>query len=264
MRDGIVSLAHKNRLNHLIHILNPGISIRVCTRDDIHMEEILFMKWTGIKSWVFGLLFFSIGCGHAPAPYMPSQIEFVTVSPQTLADRPDQATLHVLIIYGPASCNHVALRLFSPDKGAVFWDPAGYYGIQGSITAHRKNDILIRDAPSLETYISFRTETEFPSKAMEIFEWQISKKQALRLQQTLIQGAKTALPQPGTFKTKGTGLYCGSDVSGFLDTYAADVMTIEQTFYPHDMEKQLYTQKPDRIFFIEITPRVSIREIKFR
>ncbi len=201
------------------------------------------------------------GCGHKPAPFIPTDAQYEQHSAAQLNDSPNQAILQVLIIYGSSSCNHVALRVYSPQQGSIFWDPAGYYGIQGSQSAERKNDILVEDAPTLNQYVSFRTETEFPSKIMEIFEWHIKPSKANQLRKILLKGSEPVIFGKGIFSTKSTGLYCGADISNFLSQATKDIMTIEQTFFPHDLEKQLYTQKPDRVVLIIFNNPITIQKI---
>lgn len=222
------------------------------------------MKSIAVKLICFSLLLLFTGCGHKPAPFMPETAELSPISPDIVADTKDRSTLQVFIVYGPSSSNHVALRIYHPKKGTVFWDPAGYYGIQGSITANRINDILVEDAPTITDYISFRVETEFPSKAMEIFEWTITDQKADYLQQVLKIGSKTVIARQGLFVTKGIGLYCGADVSGFLETFADDIMTIQRTFFPHYLEKQLYGQSPDRVIFVDFDEPDLIKKVQIK
>ena len=200
-------------------------------------------------------------CGHKPAPYAPDQSRFDVVSMDELSDRQDQATLQVMIVYGASSSNHVALRIFSPLEGTIFWDPAGYYGRQGSQKADRINDVLIDDAPSLKAYIKFRTETEFPSKLMEMFEWHLTVQQANIMRNILIKGSGPVLPAPGVFRTKGAGLFCGSDISNFLEQAAGDIMTVKQVFFPDALEKQLYEQSPANVYHVWLDPQIVIKKL---
>ncbi|WP_133111999.1 hypothetical protein [Candidatus Scalindua japonica] len=51
---------------------------------------------------------------------------------KSLDDNPEQAKLHVMVMYSGTSCEHNALQVYSRTNGPVFWDPAG------SFASHRR------------------------------------------------------------------------------------------------------------------------------
>ncbi len=196
---------------------------------------------------LLGLVFVS-SCLHAPLPYAPLNLMSTQIEPQALEDDAEQARLNVLVIYGTSACAHTALRLHSPGRGALFWDPAGSYGTKGSAKARRQKDLVFDDTPTLSDYLFFRR--EIPTSAVEIFEWLIPTKKADELHDILLLGADRSNGK-GKFSSRGYGLFCGSKVSDFLHRFAEDIITVQNAFFPHNLAKQLYAQSPDRVIIIK-------------
>ena len=198
------------------------------------------------------------GCGHKPAPFLPLDAVKTRIPVQNLEDQKGQASLQVLIMYSATHCSHAALRLYYPHKGAIFWDPAGGYGLEGTASAKRENDLILEGAPTINDYIRFRT--EIPTRMLEIFEWSIALDIAENLYTILSNGTDKSHPR-GRFSTKGTGLFCGAHISDFLNRFALDLFHVEKVFFPHDLSKQLYKKKPDRIIIVDVWKTMDIKEI---
>lgn len=207
---------------------------------------------------VLAITFMILGCGHKPTPFLPLKASKVHIASKNLEDKKGRAGIQVFIMYSSAFCSHTALRLYHPDKGALFWDPAGGYGIEGKTYVKREKDIILTDTPTINDYIRFRT--EIPTKTMEIFEWEISLDTADQFYSVLLNGTDKFHPN-GRFSTKGKGLFCGAHVSDFLERFGSDLFQVKKVFFPHDLSKQLYKNRPYRIIIVDVWKTVDIREI---
>lgn len=185
---------------------------------------------------------FISGCAHPPAPFSPGGFKLQPPGPVAEC-KSDKFCLQILIMYSPNICSHAALRLQAPDRPPLFWDPAGGYGREGSRTSARSNDIL-EIPPTLNQYLQFRT--EIPTDTAEIFEWYISKKDMDGIYTILSTGTGPEHPQ-GDFSTQGTGFFCASHISDFLNRFGGDIIQVEQNFFPHNLARQLYEQDPGRV-----------------
>ncbi len=215
------------------------------------------------KKYGFVLVLLSLlilGCAHKPTPFLPLKAISTQISSKILEDKKDQAILQVLIMYSSSFCAHTALRLSDPENGAVFWDPAGGYGLEGSVSVKRNKDLIVNDAPTLNNYIRFRT--EIPTKTVEIFEWKITQETANKFYTILINGTDR-FHTKGKFSTQGQGFFCGADVSDFLNRFGTDFIQVKKIFFPHDLERQLYLKLPDRVIIVDIDMGkiAAIREI---
>lgn len=192
------------------------------------------------------LLFFCflMGCVHGPARYRPASWDHAELDRKTVAINPVKPLLQVIIVYGPWWCHHSALRLVSPDRAALFWDPGGSYG-----TFHkediRSKDLIIKDPPDLEAYLQFTW--KFSSVEVEVFEWELEQAHAHELHEVLIKGTDKNHPA-GRFKTATMGGYCCIALSDFLRRFATKIMTVPKSYFlPHDLARVLYTQSPKRV-----------------
>jgi hypothetical protein len=150
----------------------------------------------------------------------------------------------VIIASGVITDNHTALRLESPGRPVVFWDPGGGYGT-GPGEDVRRDDLIIVNPPDLETYLPFRWENH--DAVVEIFEWDLEPGYALELHGILMQGTDKSHPR-GKFTTESNGLFCSLAVSGFLNRFATPIMNVPQKYFlPHKLARVLYTQSPDRV-----------------
>ena len=195
---------------------------------------------------LLSLLLFT-GCVHLPAPHLPQSWNGTVADDRALIDPPNQAQLQIIIAYGQLVENHAALRLVSPGRQALFWDPGGGYNKQ-TAPHTRWNDLIVQDPPDLKTYLAFRR-TRFDS-AVEVFEWIITAEQAEELYDVLQNGRDASDPS-GAFRTSTMGLFCSVAISDFLNRFAGDILTVSDTyFWPNELAKVLYTQSPNRVIMI--------------
>ncbi len=179
---------------------------------------------------------------------------------ENLEDKPDQAKLHVLVMYRGVSCVHTTLRVFCRSKGPLFWDPAGGFASNhlyaGQARRHRRydapvkagpvreNDVLVEKVPSLKQYLDWRKRID--THAVEIFEFDISDDQAEEIWTILRNGTKRTHPK-GCFSTNAMGGMCGLSVAKFLHRFAEDIVNVDTVWHPHNLAKQLYEENPDKV-----------------
>jgi len=161
-------------------------------------------------------------------------------------------------MYWKGSCSHTAVRLLSPRNPVLFWDPGGSYGkpdrrlpsFQVPADVERHFDLILEDAPDLETY--FDSRRALGNLAVEVFEWRISDEQGQRLHDTLVAGAAQDRSK-GAFKTQTAPMYCSDAASRFLRGSANDILEIPKDFFfPHRLSRVLYTQSPERVVIYRI------------
>ncbi len=182
------------------------------------------------------------GCMHQPAPYLPVSWQG---SPIELSEVEDQGEnrLYILIMYENTMCAHTALRIYSPEHGSLFWDPAGGYGDpKFPIRAKRDKDLVVKPVPSIADYLEFRRYIE-TAKA-EIFEFKISTEQAERLIKLLNVENRN---DEAHYSTKTVSLKCATAISNFLEIHASDILPVTKEFYPHNLSKRLYELNPERV-----------------
>ena len=220
-----------------------------------------------VKKFLIALILLGTGinagcCFHRSYPPMlPESWNANECNPKSLDDNPEQARLHVMVMYHKASCKHTALRLYCPSKGPLFWDPAGAFATQirylGPAARHnrdfatkrymdaeRRDDVMSDKVPSLQQYLDWRKTIN--THAVEIFEFNITDSEAEELYTILRYGTKRSHPK-GRFSTKAIGLTCGLSVARFLHRFAEDVVEVDTVFFPHNLAKQLYEKNPDRV-----------------
>ena len=184
------------------------------------------------------------GCFHTLAPYIPEQWTRMPVTSESLADRPSQSRLQVIMVAGPFWYHHTALRLVCTDRPVVFWDPGGSYGARDENIV-RARDLIVHNPPDLMTYLLFLEKHTYSS--VEIFEWDLNTEQAHELHDVLVKRTDKNHPA-GKFNPRSAGLFCGSAVSDFLHRFATDIVTVpESYFFPNNLAKVLYTQAPRRV-----------------
>ena len=183
-------------------------------------------------------------CIHAPAPHLPSFWIGTQTDLESISKRPQRARLQIIIGSGLAWDNHTALRLVTPGKPVVFWDPGGGYGTGPGDDVRRK-DLIVVNPPDLKTYLPFRWDN-FDS-AVEVFEWDLESAYASNLYDILTRGTDEHHPA-GRFYTQTIGFRCSIAVSDFLNRFATEIMDVPETFFwPHQLARVLYTQSPDRV-----------------
>ncbi len=192
------------------------------------------------------ILVFLCGC-HAPNPHLPIDWNSRPVDPLTFKEDGPQSVLHVFIIYASNMCSHTVLRVWDPELGVVFWDPAGGYGKPDyPVVATRIRDLVVNPTPSILDYLEFRQ--YLPTDSMEIFEFELESELAQSLIQTLHTGLKGGR---GAYDTKTDPFFCSSSISKFLAEQAPSRFPISKTFYPHDFAKHLYQLHPDRVLLYD-------------
>lgn len=210
-----------------------------------------------------------MGCFHAPAPYRPRSWIGTSINMKPITDGPNQPLLQVIIVYGPAWCHHTALRLECPDRPVLFWDPGGSYGISDAEDV-RSKDLIRINPPDLETYLQFTW--KHSSQEVEVFEWDLTTKEAQELYDVLLYGTGKDHPA-GRFNTFTIGLFCSAAVSDFLHRFAKKTMNVPKSFFfPHDLARVLYTQSPKRVLVfrrgnvqkIYIPPQITLDDKKVR
>jgi hypothetical protein len=218
------------------------------------------------KNIVFVLCILGIGfqagcCYHrSNPPMLPKAWYGKECNAKSLEDNPEQAKLHVMVMYRGVSCVHTTLRVYCRTKGSVFWDPAGGYAARhhyaGPARRHRRfdapvkegpvreNDVLVEKVPSLNQYLDWRKRID--THAVEIFEFNISDEQAEEIWTILRHGTKRSHPK-GRFSTNAMGGLCGFSVAKFLHRFADDIVKVDTVWHPHNLAKQLYKENPDRV-----------------
>jgi hypothetical protein len=186
-----------------------------------------------------------MGCFHAPASYRPRTWEHAPIDMQSVTDLPGQSLLQVIIVYGHWSGHHTALRLVSPDRPVVFWDPGGSYGHTFPENV-RSKDLITVNPPDLEMYLQ-RHIWNRTSVEVEVFEWDLKPEYARELYDVLVNGTNKDHPA-GHFTTTTLGAFCTFKISGFLHRFAGKTMIVPKpVFTPHNLAKVLYTQSPKRV-----------------
>jgi len=228
---------------------------------------ILYSYSKGLKKGIFIiLLILGIGlqagcCYHRlNPPMLPNAWYGKECNAKSLEDNPEQARLHILVMYRGTSCVHTTLRVYCRTNGPVFWDPAGGYAAKhryaGQARRHmrfdapvkegpvRENDVLVEKVPGLNQYLDWRKRID--TDAVEIFEFNISDEQAEEIWTILRYGTKRSHPK-GRFSTNAIGGLCGFSVAKFLHRFAEDIVNVDTVWHPHNLAKQLYEENPDRV-----------------
>lgn len=199
---------------------------------------------------VFCLLVLISSCAHSPLPFVAKGLKRVPGSQKDNECSSNTSCLQIFIMYGEFSCAHTALRVQINENKTVFWDPAGGYGIAGSVNAVRVKDLVISPVPTVSEYLEFRS--VIPTEAAEIFEFEIERRDAEYLYNVLSQSSKESDPE-ASYDTQGVGLFCSYHVSEFLEKFAGRVLSVKQVFFPHSLAKQLYTQRPNRVLVVQFS-----------
>ncbi len=211
--------------------------------------------------FVLGISVHSGCCFHrSSVPMLPKAWYGNECDAKSLDDDTEQAKLHIFIMYRGMICSHVALRVYCPSKGSLFWDPAGGFGIPDNyvdpplqdshfdiladLSSVRENDVIIKRAPSINQYLAWRKYIQ--TSGVEIFEFNLSDDDAEKLWMILRYGTNRSHPK-GAFHTNTFGGMCGSVVAKFLHRFAEDIVNVNTVLYPHNLSKQLYKEYPDRV-----------------
>ncbi len=213
------------------------------------------------RSTVLVLVFLLLsitGCFHRPSPYMPADWPRTPAALESLAVDAAAPRLQVIIGYFNAWPNHTALRLVAPDRPVIFWDPGGGYGLKPPLH-ERINDIIVDGAPDIVTYLPFRWYNN--DALIEIFEWDLSHAEAGRMHHVLMVGAGLATDSEIDFDTDAPGFFCAAAISEFFHRFGSPtIRTMEITFSPARLSRDLYRQDPDRVllFYRRDRPRFQV------
>ncbi len=200
-------------------------------------------------------------CYHrSNPPMLPKAWYGKECNAKSLEDNPEQAKLHVMVMYRGVSCVHTTLRVYCRSKGPLFWDPAGGFASRHRYAGQarryrrydapvnegpvRENDVLVEKAPSLNQYLDWRKRID--THAVEIFEFNISDEQAEEIWTIIRYGTKRSHPK-GRFSTNAMGGLCGLSVAKYLHRFAEDIVKVDTVWHPHNLAKQLYKENPDRV-----------------
>ncbi len=222
----------------------------------------MLKKNISIVLFILGVSLYTGCCFHRSYPPMlPGTWNDHECNAKSLEDNPEQAKLHVMVMYHGTSCTHTALRLYCRTKGPIFWDPAGsfakhvrYVGPAARrnrsfaappyMDSVRRNDVISEEVPSINQYLAWRKLIN--THAVEIFEFNIPDDEAEELWTILRYGTERSHPK-GSFGTHAIGFTCGLSVARFLHRFAEDIVEVDTVFLPHNLAKQLYKGNPDRV-----------------
>ncbi len=196
---------------------------------------------------------------HSSVPKLPKTWHGNECDTKSLEDDPEQAKLHVFIMYSGMICSHVALRVYGQSKGSIFWDPAGGFGrhddvdptlqnsdsdIPAELGSVREKDVIVEGAPSINQYLAWRKQIQ--TSGVEIFEFNLSDDDAGKFWNIIRYGTNYSHPK-GAFQTNAVGGTCGLVVAKFLHRFAEGIVDVNTVLYPHNLSKQLYKENPDRV-----------------
>lgn len=156
-----------------------------------------------------------------------------------------QGLLQVFICYGKVLSNHTAVRLGTPGKETLMWDPGGTYG-QYDPSYARRHDVLTKNAPTVDQWWRYRRD-RCREPIMEVFQWSIDADQARRLHAVLLNYHDPA-DTAQTFEPDTGGLQCCTKVSEYLMRFADGRPAVPgKLFWPHELGEHLWTQEPDSV-----------------
>lgn len=188
------------------------------------------------------------GCAHYPLPNLPDDFKASVVSKDVLEDKPDVASMQVLIMYGAIVCNHTALRLHCPSKGVLFWDPGGGYATEGFVKTKRYKNVIRDNPPTVNDYMHWRT--LIPTSSSEIFVWEGQTHEICKLYDYIDKASLQG--RYNGFKTQTPGLFCSTAVSNFLQDKAQSFINVEGAFFPHNLSKKLHEEKSaDNVYIVD-------------
>lgn len=196
--------------------------------------------------WVLLLALVLGGCSGLSLPDQPGKL----LGERELNAVPEGSALQVIVTYSGMASTHAALRLVHFERGVLFWDPAGIYGLDEDheldrTDVARTNDVIGEGAPDLGSYWKFALETG--DSGMEVLEWTLTRERAEDLYQRLLNGARLG---EGTidFNTDVTAPFCALAVSDFLKRFGGDLVRVPGLYlFPTGLAEVLRAQNPHRI-----------------
>lgn len=223
--------------------------------------RIVLQRSVNPHSWILLLLSAVLlsGCLSSAQPNPPKNWTRAAVEAgQSLQS--GGAKLQVIVTYDASYSTHTALRLADRSQRALFWDPAGRYGetSDGTLASHikRVNDLIVENEPTLEMY--WQSSVNASDTAMEVFEWDLSDPQALRLRKTLLRGSGLEEGRK-EFQTKTIKPFCSFAISEFLQISDEDPVSLERTYWlPHGLAEALYRSDPSRVIIFRRGRKATI------
>ncbi|MBB6428719.1 hypothetical protein [Algisphaera agarilytica] len=204
---------------------------------------------------MFALLLTS-GCrSGAVAPAGWTADETADVAPeawqseaQAVRDRTPR--LQVFIHYSRTHSTHTALRVTTPGKPPVFWDPGGAYGLTKP-SYGRKNDVILDAPPDLPTWWVYRKRW-LKEPFLYVFEWDLEAPHARAMRDALLDGAINGR-KAEVFQTIRTPGLCVFGMCEFLRTYGPPHISTElhTNLLPNTLAMQLWDENPDRVLRYE-------------
>ena len=213
---------------------------------------------TSILAIFPSLIFFMVllsGCTTTHTQFLSQHWVEQQPPSQLVSINTRSARLQVIITYQGLLSSHSALRLESFTDDAIFWDPAGAYGLVGTFTnpqgkkifpyGRRERDIVMTHIPDIPTYMKFRWYVG--DSSVEVFEWDVPAQQLEALKEVLLREADETHPK-GVFQTKAPPAFCSIAISDFLQRFAVPIMTLNDTYlWPHNLGEALLDQSPSRV-----------------
>jgi hypothetical protein len=201
------------------------------------------------------------GCSGLPLP---------GTSPRTLPEgdlkaAPEESTLQIVVTYSGLISTHSAVRLVHYERGVLFWDPAGIYGVgnaddDGSPPVQgigRTNDLIIEGAPNLRTYWNFALSTG--DSGMEVLEWRLTPERAEEFYEVLLSGAGLS-DNSIDFHTAATAPFCTVAVSEFLQRFGGELVRVPNLYlFPGSLAEVLLPQTPRILVFLRGKPPLEFR-----
>ncbi len=161
------------------------------------------------------------------------------------SDTQPSAQLQVIICYGKVFSNHTALRLTTPNKPDLLWDPGGTF-LQHKLGHGRRHDVITQNSPTIDRWWQYRRDG-CREPVMEVYQWSLEPDQANRLHMILIDYQDPTDPAQ-TFEPDAGGLQCCTKITEFLMRFADGRPHVnEKIFWPHKLGEHLWTQNPDRV-----------------
>ncbi|MCG8525393.1 MAG: hypothetical protein MI748_03355 [Opitutales bacterium] len=188
------------------------------------------------------------GCISNPPPNLPDTwIPRSTPLADSDIEDGEIPKIHIFIMYGKLIPLHTALRVYSPELGAVFWDPEGGYGKKKKgPKAKRVKDVVVDPVPTVKDYLKFREVN--PTQKTEVFEFHVDVEIANKLIRMLTPENDGEII---AYETDVEGPFCSSSISKFLTKHSDQTVQTPKVCLPQTFSKYLYQQNPDRVIIAD-------------